>query len=171
MSQGGVAVPVDLLSLDDERFRSIVDSAVRGNVSKETMAQLKTPEVANRCYMALVTMKKNVEGQLAAKRADYNRQRVQFRKNPNKLREAEERWLTWRGGALRFKTGVEELMVEIRGKRSPSDWALRAERNEVVIAYENLRQAIAAHRDHVCTAECDEKECVADVTLWSVLDD
>jgi hypothetical protein len=152
--------------LSDEEFKDLVDEAVRGQLDPNTMAALKDGSVANRTYTVLVGMKKNVEGQLAARKADYGR----ARKNPDKkkLDEIDDTWLSWRAGAIRFKSGVESLMLEVRDKRTPNDWSLRAERNELANAYENLRKGIIAHRDHLCDEACDVS-CSADDLLWSLV--
>jgi hypothetical protein len=169
----------ELVALPDDKFRGVVDEAVRTSALTDevTLEQrrhvqelLKRPELADRTYLVLVAMKKNVEGQLAAKRTDNQRRRVRLQSKPDVLAREEDEYRRWRAGALRFKTGVEEFMVELRSKRvgNATEVALRGERNDLVFAYERLRKGILEHRDHVCSDTCDAG-CPADERLWELV--
>lgn len=160
-----MATDIDLLAIPEPEFRSVVDDAIRGHLTEEMAQRLKSPEIVDRTYLTLVSIKKNVEGQLAAKRADYIKSRSLLHDDPRGLRAAEKTYQTWRGGALRFKSGVEEFMVSIRGLREKPGQA-----ENYYIAYQTLKQAIVQHKNHWCGDECLE-DCVADETLWTVLAD
>lgn len=160
-----MATDVDLMAIPEEEFRAVVDAAVRGHLDVATIEKLKSPEVVERSYLTLISMKKNVEGQLAAKRADYVKSRSQLRNKMGELQDAEERYQTWRAGALRFKSGVEEFMVSIRSRRERPG----VER-DYYIPFQTLKHAILQHRDHICDADC-ETECTADVNLWAIAED
>lgn len=166
---------VDLLALSDEEFRSVVDGAVRNRDPEDDDARairsdLLRPEIVDKTYFALIASKKSVEGQLAAKRADYVKSRARTR-HPDALRRIEETYRGWRAGALRFKSGVEEFLVEVRAARDRNgeDNYLRKERNDSLVAFEQLRRAVIEHRDHVCGPECDNT-CIADENLWRLVD-
>jgi hypothetical protein len=53
-----------------------VDQDVRGRAPRDLARGLRAPEVADRWYQQLVTMKKSAEAQLAAKSADDKEQRI-----------------------------------------------------------------------------------------------
>jgi hypothetical protein len=165
-----VAAELDLMVLPDDVFRSYVDEAVRGHPedtqTQELRSKLKDPEVVDRTYLTLVSMKKSVEGQLAARRADFVKERGTLRSNPPGQRAAEERYHAWRAGALRFKSGVEDFMLAVRGNRE------KPTGDNYYLAYQTLRQAIEKHREAVETALANDQDTDdADAVLWSVLDD
>lgn len=164
-----MATDVPLLAIPDDEFRALVAEALkvgntdyRGDLDHTVVDQLKSPEVVDRTYLALVAMKKNVEGQLAAKKADYIKDRSRHT-DPHEIREVEREYQTWRAGALRFKSGVEEFMVSIRGKRDrPED--------SYYLAYETLRQAILLHKASVQAALENDEDTNADEILWATVD-
>lgn len=165
-----------LRGLDDADFAALVDRAVRGDLDEATAESLKDPQTLDRSYLALVTMKKSVEGQLAAKKADYVRNVAKTRQEA-RLRQIEEQYRQWRGGALRFKSGVETWLMILRQARQQTMPDLshslireldKQERNKFMTAYDQLRSAVAEHRDHICDSSCDA-ECVADVKLWQAI--
>lgn len=160
-----MATDVDLLAIPEADFRSIVDDAIRGHLTTEMAERLKSPEIIERTYLTLVSIKKNVEGQLAAKRADYIKNRSLMHGDTVGLRATEEAYQTWRAGALRFKSGVEEFMVSIRVLREKSGLS-----ENFYMRYQELKQAVVQHRDHWCDDKCAD-ECTADKALWKVLEE
>lgn len=162
---GIMVTDVPLSTIPDDEFRALLDAAARGRLDEQTLDQLKSAEVVERTYLCLVSMKKSVEGQLAAKRADYIKARSKLRGKPTELAAEAEKYQTWRAGALRFKSGVEEFMMAVRGNREKAP-----EVHDYYLPYQTLKLAIIQHREHVCDDECDV-ECAADTRLWSVLED
>lgn len=164
-----VATELDLMALPDDVFRSYVDEAVRGHPDDEgtqaLRSRLREPEVVERTHLCLVSMKKSVEGQLAARRADFVKERGTLRSNPPGQRAADERYHTWRAGALRFKSGVEDFMLTVRGSRE------KPTGESYYLAYQTLRLAIEKHKDAVEFALANDRDTDdADALLWSVLD-
>lgn len=153
------------LELSDDEFRTLLDAAIRGNMDNITVEALKSDPCLDRTYAALISMKKSVEGQLAAKRADYVIERSRTPKH--RIAEVERKYQAWRAGALRFKTGVEEFLSSVRPPSSP-DSDLRSERNRLLIENEAFRQAIHDHWAHHCTPQCDVR-CTADEALWKLI--
>ncbi len=141
-----------LLNSSDEEFRSIVDDEVR-HPNNEYSALLRDPRVRERWYYALVGMKKSVESQLSAKRSD-------ILKTPASPQDvAWQDFHRWKAGAVRFKSGVEDRLLEIRknGGR-PSDRA-------------NLLQAaILQHKNAVLKDFNPEEVSDADTSLWKSVD-
>lgn len=81
---------------------------------------------------------------------------------------------SWRAGAVRFKTGLEEDLVRLRTLRDSYrdrlyDTVVVAERDRLAARVRSLEQAIRAHHQHVCTDACDEDGCPADAALWAAL--
>lgn len=164
-----VATDIDLAAIPDDVFRAYVDEAVRGhpddNQVQALRSRLREPEVIERTHLCLVSMKKSVEGQLAARRADFIKERASLRSNPPGQRSAEERYHAWRAGALRFKSGVEEFMLTVRGNRE------KPTGDNYYLAYHTLRQAIERHREAVQASLANDEDTDADDVLWSVLDE
>ena len=151
-----------LLALSDEDFRSVVDDAVR-NPEDSRATLLRHPDVVARWYFTLVSMKKSVEGQLAAKKAEYAAAKAT---SPVAKRD-QAGYERWRAGALRFKAGVENQLLEARllreGNMDDQEVAMAVrERNRLIAA-------IAAHRDHDCDddPQCTDDLCAADERLWA----
>jgi hypothetical protein len=144
---------------------------------------LRTPEVADRWYQQLVTMKKSAEAQLAAKSADDKEKRITLtlvakefpEKKEEMLRRADEAragYLKWRAGVLRFRSGVEERLAEASWRRRMSvsliPSALIDERNQLLSQVSALTDAIKTHRASMADLEeADE----ADELLWATLEE
>lgn len=160
-----------ILDLPDEEFRDLVSEALKvnnvdyaGHLTPDDVELLRHPSVVDRTHLTLVAMKKNVEGQLAAKREDYIRQKGNH-VNAKELREIEDGYHRWRAGALRFKSGVEEFMLSTRSKRERTD-------DGYYLAYESLRQAVLNHKATVSALlEQDKDTDEADARLWSLVED
>jgi hypothetical protein len=113
-----------LLALDLSSFRVIVDRDLRRDASAAEAAALRTPELADKWVTALTAISKSVDGQLGARRADYLAARARFSKSMSEADYLESRKLqrSWaevtesyakaRGATLRFKSGLEEALVE-----------------------------------------------------------
>ena len=160
---------VDLLAMPEDAFRSLVDEAVRGHPEdgkiQVVRERLLEEDVVERTYLTLIRMKKSVEGQLAAKRSDYVRDRNRARSNPEELRAVESRYQTWRAGALRFKSGTEAYMLAVRARRNTTPG------ENYYLAYQTLRQAIAEHKKSVLTSLELDEDTNADEVLWSVIEE
>lgn len=139
----------DIQNMSDNEFRRLVDSEVRGNSGSSVRSLLHDPSIDKRWYFTLLTMKKSVESQLGAKRAD-----LATRVNNPDYESDKIEYFTWRGGALRFKNGVEDRLLEIR-----KDWDA---------AHEKLIAAIRVHKDSVLDEFPDEVSS-ADESLWEHL--
>lgn len=155
-----------LLALSDDDFRSVVDDAVR-NPDDVRASLLRHPDVVARWYFTLVSMKKSVEGQLAAKKAEYAAAKAT---SPVAKRD-QAGYERWRAGALRFKAGVENQLLEARllreGNMGDQEIAMAVrERNRLIAA-------ITAHRDHDCDSDpnCTTDFCAADDRLWALVSD
>lgn len=164
-----------------EEFAGVVDQEVRGRAPRDLAQALRSPEVADRWYQQLVTMKKSAEAQLAAKSADDKEQRITLtlvaREFPEKskemLRRADEvraQYLKWRAGVLRFRSGVEERLAEASWRRRMSTSlipsALIDERNQLLSQVSALTAAIKAHKASMADLEeADE----ADEALWRTI--
>lgn len=151
----------DLLHLDDEAFRTIVDNDVRNRIEPEISRQLRdNPQVARRWYDTLLLMKASVEGQLSAKAAEARADKLESIAADRKREglTALASYERWRSGALRFRSGLEATILEA---------GRFVEEHET----QHLRDAIRAHRDHVCGSECTDDFCVADERLWKLIDE
>jgi hypothetical protein len=134
----------EIARLPDEDFRALVDRDLRRENTEEEAQALRSPELVHRWYTILVAMSKSVDGQLAAKRQDYEAQKARLRgkfvqeegviadaklqhdasrqlaaeERVRQLREewalTSERYARSRAATLRFKSGLEETLVEAR---------------------------------------------------------
>jgi hypothetical protein len=153
-----------LALVDDPTFDALVNDEVRGVGDATVAAQLRLPENAERWYNSLNHMKKSVEAQLSADRAERSLRQVECLVNGDKIA-----WLTyrgerdkWRAGSIRFKNGVEhrlaEAKVTLRNQRSDLRVdLLRAERNLLLAAIKQHKATVASPSD-------------ADLELWKVID-
>lgn len=146
--------PEALLALSDDEFVELVNNIIRrkadnykGKHTPEFLARayksLQAPEVAPRWYMVLARTAKSVDGQLAAREADFTSHRANLRAELTEaqlaLKEAQESGQTplspyrravadahiaiqdltkeygrQRGSTLRFKSGLDTNLIEAR---------------------------------------------------------
>ena len=162
----------------DDEFDRLVNDDVRGTALPWLAEQLRTPELADRWYEALLNLKKSLEVQLTADRAERSEKQSEF----IKLGElGKPKWFayraardSWRAGAVRLKNGVETRLREakkLRAEHRSSQYTklVTNERDFAWHSLERMRHVILAHKEHECTDECDIQGCVADLTLWSTL--
>lgn len=188
-----VTLAEKVLDLPRDEFRQLVDQDMRGKAPEAMSAALRDPLVLDRWCSVLLAMKKSIEGQLGAKREEVEAQRMALRQaflateqasldakaldDLNLAEKAEsrhralkgeyaallERAAKTRAGMLRFKSGMEETLVEARRLRT----AHLGERETLAERVRSLETAILAHR---LTQETEDFEpSPADVKLWSIL--
>lgn len=171
-----------LMATPDDQFRSICENDVRVATGKEDPGDpvlakaLRTPPVIQRYYRLLSVLQRSAEGQLAARRASHAARMAKLRAHGTKgekYQEALAEHETWRAGALRFKTGVEERMAELGGILRDIDAEffadrLKEERNQALLRTVVLEDAIRRHRAHECDDACKEG-CTADTDLWALI--
>jgi chromosome segregation ATPase len=139
-----VTLTQKIAALSDDDFRSLVDRDLRREDTQEEAQALRSPDLVHRWYTILVAMSKSVDGQLAAKRYDYEAQKAQLRGQfvsaesalaeaklhrdtprvhgaQDRIRELRQDWALMteryarsRAATLRFKSGLEETLVEAR---------------------------------------------------------
>lgn len=157
-------------------------------------AALRSPELVDRWTMTLLTMSKSVEGQLASKQEDHEAAKAALRieiadlerrlaTDPTvetKLFEARQQWevikrdyASKRADMLRFKTGLDEWVIEARSLRDAAratmyDSVIAEERNHYAAQVTALRAAIDTHRTSILEDE-DYEPSSADERLWSCL--
>lgn len=158
----------ELLKLTPDAFEDVVDKEVRGQVDGETARSIRDPRLSERSYYVLTTMKKNVESQLAARRLDVARINGQPGYN-----EALTDFHRWKAGAVRFKNGVENRLMQIRAMRGtvfPDGDIIKWERNVALGANQRMIEAILKHRDTVLKEFDADDVDDTDRELWKVIE-
>ncbi len=176
---------MDLSQMDDEMFRQLVDRDLRSETTPEEAAALRSPEIVDRWVSVITAMSKKVEGHLAAKKQDFEATKSRIKAEINKaeargsqaivqklklqLEEEKERNAQSRAKTIRFKSGLEESMIEARHIRNtfrPSyDSYIKDERNALAKKVRELEQAIIHHKEE--QTEDDTEPSAADIELWS----
>lgn len=135
--------------MNDNDFNLLVNADIREDASRDDKAWLRQPENLDRWIAELTKIKMNVEKQLAGAR--YDRARARATMDDDELREWQADHEKWRAGVIRFKTGVDKKLVEVKNQR--------------VNTIERYRLAIERHCDTIGTegGEADEE-------LWSILE-
>lgn len=163
-------------------------------------AALRSPEIMDRWFTTLMTMTKSVEGQLASSQEDHEAAKAELRQRITRLEEknrtavigpegtalqqqlfdAQLEWeqlkrdyATARANKLRFKTGLDEWVIEARALRDAAratmyDSVVAEERNHYAAQVRMLREAIDAHRTEILEDE-DYEPSSADERLWACL--
>lgn len=164
--------PEKIHELTHRQFYNFVDQDVRGRLEDDVAAKLRDPAVVERWYLALVQMKKSVEAQLAAGRADLrsdhhtmlNRLEEADGGNARALRQALHDRIAQhenqRSKRLRFLSAVEDSLTEARFLRNipselPSTQLLHV-----------LEAAIRLHKETIEPGEATE----ADRLLWATVE-
>jgi hypothetical protein len=117
-----------LLALPDDEFKAIVNDDLRKQVTTEMADALRSPAVFDRWWGALVAMTKSLDGQLGSRRAEYRAEHAsllermtqarwednaaEYRSAEAKLNRLREQYHRTRAGSLRFKSGLDEWMVQ-----------------------------------------------------------
>lgn len=167
---------MDLHLLNDDDFTELVNRDVRGNLEPDTSALLREPPNINRWHDTLLRLKRNVEAQLTSSRSDLLSKQATYiqRGTSGKLQwiEAKAQAEKWRQGAIRFKNGVEERLLEAKGLRRTmrsTDFqaTLVSERDKAVAEMTRLRSAILDHKQGVLDESLDED--FVDDRLWASL--
>lgn len=193
----------DLVELDDEKFRKLVDQDVRrrdGEGDLELAQALRSPALVRRYYTMLVRTLKSVEGQLAARETDYEARRARLKaklsiaqsqlksattdEDRNKaqskvvnltaeIETEKSKHLLDRGKTLRYKTGLDMALVEIRSildglHDDMYDTIVARERNHYAERCRQLEDAIRQHQTEVL-ADDEDEPFEADMKLWSSL--
>lgn len=170
---------VNLLDLSDEAFNAMVNQDVRGTLNPDTSALLRDPAIADRWYETLISLKRSVEAQLSANRAEQVQKQAEYvalgEGGKVLWMQARAGAEKWRAGAVRFKNGVEDRLAEARKHRNEARAnmhisVLIGERDQAFKEVKRLRAAILTHREHECGASCDDDRCIADDNLWEELD-
>lgn len=117
--------PSFLLDLSDDRFRRIVETDVQADRRTVTAASaaLRSPEVIERFHTQLLILQRSVEGRLATRAAFFEKTRHDMlgdkpgTPTPQYL-QARADYFEARGKALRFKTALDQRVVEVGLLRS-----------------------------------------------------
>jgi hypothetical protein len=168
--------------LSEVDFRKLVDDDTRGRAPESLSRQLRSPGCASRWYQTLLAMQNSVEGQLAANAAESRAakarllarleepmsttQRREIRAEIATRKAADEQW---RAGALRFKSGLKEKLIEARRVLREVDdpiltKRISQERNRALARVATLEDAIRHHRDDFPP---DDQPSDADLNLWA----
>lgn len=155
----------DILShLGNDDFRNLVAEDVRGRVDIKTSKLLRTPLYLQKWHDCLLTIKRNVEHQLASDKAERYSKRLEFTRKGN---EGKIAWLQyvaererWRANNIFFKNGVENKLAEAKNLLNDTDSA----RERI----SELQGAIRAHKHTVETGN-DDAAYDADEILWGIL--
>lgn len=170
MNNGGTVVSLEHLS--DEEFREIVDNSLRKQGDPETAASLREPANVERWYSTLLKMSKSVEGQLAARTADWKRSNLSGAED---LAERRENYLKWRAQIIRFKTGLDEALTEakyLRDKNRTSQYGtfITDERLALLQRVQKLETTIRQHKEQIFHGDDDDHD-KADESLWAIVED
>jgi hypothetical protein len=175
------ATPSKVAQLSEVDFRKLIDDDTRGKAPASLSRQLRSAECAPRWYEALLAMQNSVDGQLAAKSAESraaqarlqarfeealsSKQRREIRAEIARRKAADEQW---RAGALRFKSGLEDKLIEARRVlRELDDSSIVGARNRSMARVAILEDAI---RRHHADFRAEDEPSDSDLALWAHLD-
>lgn len=174
----------------DEVFRQLVDDDLRGRNDPVIRAALRSSENVDRWFSVLLSISKSVEGQLAARKADWETKRTRLltdiqllegtddRVATNELKvqlqEEREKYTRWRAGIIRFKTGLDVWLAEARHLRDASRDGMyqrvtEDERIKLATRVHALEDGIRHHRDIILSDVSDDDHEDADEDLWGLI--
>ena len=164
-----------LAGLSREDFQKVVDDDIRRVGTDEAHDALRSPAHILRWHDTLSAIIKSVEGQLASKNADSVADQMELRL-AGKDQEAEQEAIHnqhWRGGAIRFKTGVEQNLFECRQLMREFEMSeyskAREERDRALSRIAVLEEAIRRHQKTVVKEIEGDDITDADKELWEYL--
>ena len=176
---------VATLGRTGESFKDFVDRDIRGHTTQAEAEALRSPALAERWFTTLMMMQRSIEGQLAAKQEEFQAERARLRRLlrseqvshvrtqiEDQLDRLQEDHSRDRAKKLRFKTGLDEALVEARAvvdalRGHQYDSLVAEERNYYAEQRRLLEEAIRLHQaqtlaDGIEPGDHDEK-------LWEAL--
>lgn len=146
--------------LDDVRFLKLVNADIRGEASESEAEALRSTDIFDRWYAALLELSRSCETQLGDDRALRSERRVECLTMGEAGKIEWAKFLAerdrWRASIIRFKNGIENKITEAKNIRRAG-----STNQEAAV----LIEAIAAHRANV-----DEDGEAADDELYKVLE-
>lgn len=184
----------DLAGLSDDQFRALVDADLRrraphggSRLREDLIVALRSPEQVARWHSMLCRMQRSVDGQLAARRSDFQAElaglearalettdhhaRDSLRRQQQTLRAKYE---TTKASTVRFKTGLDEATIEARFLRDQAvavtyGGAVMVERDHFAKSYRRLCAAVERHRSAVLNDLGGDDPDEIDENLWGAL--
>lgn len=173
-----------IAAMDDATFRRLLDGVIRKHLEElenalgtplpqeDVVEALHSPDLIDRSYQVLVLMKRSVEGQLSARKADFARDSAQTPMTQEKFQKLTTQYQTWRGGAIRFKGGLEEFLSFTKAARDGlmdhDVVALKKDRDRYLVGFAALKGAVGEHRNSFPT---DDEPSYADEVLWNLAEE
>lgn len=168
--------PAQLALLPEDEWKSLIDRDLRTLTKPATgpkavteddreLAQaLRSPACIDRYFFTLLRMLKNAEGTLASRREEAIEQRntLLAQGQWQEWRKAEADHARQRRSTLRFKSGLEQTLLEIKFLRSQIMEHRASTRLERVV------WMVKNHRENFPE---DDDPSQADIELWRLIDD
>ena len=155
--------------MEDEAFERIVNQEARGQASPEIGAYLRSPAVVERWQATLLALKRSIEVQLIAKKAELAEAKAAAHTlgpagKAVYLRELAD-YEKWRAGAIRvLAKGLEGRLAEAKRLRH------EGHKDSTLRECQRLKALVLAHRDHMCGPRCSAEHCVANDVLWASIE-
>lgn len=150
-------MPLDLSSYNERDFVDVVNKDVREVSSDEEYDALRSPALAEKWYVALLTFKRDLEYQFSTNRSNRATKYAEYKRTGDEQQWAD--WLAenehWRTGALKFYRGVERRLNEAHQLVS-----VQRRRDT------DLRAAIARHKEEILNSDDDADTSEFDYALW-----
>lgn len=173
-----VPSPEELLELSDAEFRALVHAELAGRGDAPTAEALRHPSVLSRWSNSLERLRLTTNGQFEAREAELEAARIDAEEiRPSEesrlaLALARESFQRWRAEAVRFRTTVEDRLLEAaylqERLQQESEAQAAAEELEALRAQvAELEAAIATHRAAIHEDDAAEP----DRQLWRLLGD
>jgi hypothetical protein len=178
-------VSVAALGRTGESFKDFVDRDIRGHTTQAEAEALRSPALAERWLTTLTMMQRSIEGQLAAKQEEFQAERARLRRERRRLTDPDqidrtddvldrlqENHSRDRAKKLRFKTGLDEALVEARAvvdalRGHKYDSLVADERNYYAEQRRLLEEAIRLHQAQMLAEGIEPGE--HDEKLWEAL--
>lgn len=171
--------PEQLLALDHAEFTALVDQDARARdrtkADPKLAAALRHPDVIERTYMAVLAIQKKVEATLAGRAAEFASTKAHYNQQANRNRNGYlkllEKYELSRANSLRYKTGVDQVVLELQyligSSTKARDLVRTDERFLLAQRVQVLEDGIRRHRD--VSAEMDLAGEPHDEELWALV--
>ena len=177
--------PEDLLALDHEAFKNVVDEDMRNDPEQPGYTPaLRTKEVVERWIMVLTQSETSIHSQIVARDEEFNSNNeralyeIEIEQNPAKKKKLElerleraEAHKRNKFGRLRVQNGIQNTLTEARYVRQqfwPGVNCLIDELHKQSLRCRELETALYKHRADIKQAEIEPSEM--DEQLWAHLD-
>jgi len=144
------ATVAEILSLNQRDFSKKVDGYIRHEITEMEEKALESPELLLRMHLDLISTEKGVRGQYALLKSDFDLEMIDAGSDKAAQNRALSKYRKSMKPKQRFVLGLNDTVAHVgwlMWKTYPREFALTAERDQLIVDLDTARKALNKHRD------------------------